>query len=67
MRRKRKNRVLEVAGDGFIAFWRGQKIQAAGGALHYFVTERDAWDFLRLCDAVGGIPAIAAGTPGAFG
>jgi len=58
-----KNTVRAVAGDGFVASWRGQKVKSVGGALHHFATERDAWDFLRLCDAADGIPAIAAGTP----
>jgi hypothetical protein len=28
---------------------------------HHFSTEQDAWDFLKLCDAIDGIPAIATG------
>jgi hypothetical protein len=50
------NEVLAVAGTGLIAAWRGQYVQALGGGLHYFATEREAWDFLKLCDAVNGIP-----------
>ena len=57
------NQVWAVVDHGFIALWHGQEVQSAGGGLHYFATERDAWDFLRLCDAVGGIPALAARRP----
>jgi hypothetical protein len=61
--RRRKNQVRAIEGDGFVALWRGQQVQSAGGGLHHFATEQDAWDFLKLCDAVDGIPAIAVGTP----
>jgi hypothetical protein len=57
------NQVRALVDLGFIALWHGQKVQSAGGGLHYFATERDARDFLRLCDAVGGIPALAARRP----
>ena len=50
------NEVVAVAGTGFIALWRGQYVQAPDGGL-YFATERDAWKFLELCDAVNGIPS----------
>jgi hypothetical protein len=60
------NQVSAVEGGRYIALWRGQKVQSAGGGLHYFAAERDAWDFLRLCDAVDGIPAIVPGTPRAM-
>ncbi len=49
------NEVVAVAGTGFIALWRGQYVQALGGGLHYFATERDAQKFLELCDALNGI------------
>jgi hypothetical protein len=51
-----ENEVSAVVGRGFIASWRGQFVQATGGGLHYFDTEKDAWDFLELCDAVNGMP-----------
>jgi len=62
IRSTKKTQVLEVVGGGFIALWRGQKVQSADGGLHYFPAEWDAWTFLRLCDAVDGIPAIAPRT-----
>ncbi len=56
------NQVQAVVDHGFIALWHGQEVQSGGG-LHYFATERDAWDFLRLCDAVEGIPALQPRRP----
>ena len=50
------NDVVEFAGSGFVALWRGQYVQGADGGLHYFATERGAWKFLELCDTVNGTP-----------
>jgi hypothetical protein len=60
MRRRKDDQVLEVVGKGFVVRWRGQEVRSVGGAIHYFPSEKDAWTFLRLCDAVDGMPAIAA-------
>lgn len=57
------HQVREVAGRGFIAVWRGREVHSTNGAVHMFPTEKDARQFLRLCDAVDGMPAISAGTP----
>jgi hypothetical protein len=54
------NQVLGIVLVGFVAFWRGQVVRSVGGEIHYFPTEQDAWLFLGLCDAVEGMPAIAA-------
>ncbi len=54
--KSKSHEVVEFAGSGFVALWRGEYVQAAGGGLHYFATERDARKFLELCDAVNGIP-----------
>jgi hypothetical protein len=60
---RQKTQVLEAVDGGFVALWRGQRVKSADGGLHYFPAEWDAWMFLWLCDAVDGVPAIAAGTP----
>jgi len=52
--KSKSHEVVEFAGSGFVALWRGEYVQAAGGGLHYFATERDARKFLELCDAVNG-------------
>jgi hypothetical protein len=58
------NEILPVGRNGFVALWRGQYVQAAiGGGLHYFATERDALDFLQLCDAANGIPTPPPSLP----
>jgi hypothetical protein len=62
-RDKMERRVLAVVGGGFVALWRGHQVRSVGGAIYYFRTEWDPWMFLWLCDAVSGVPAIAAGTP----
>jgi hypothetical protein len=55
--------VKEVPNRGFIASWHGQQAHSIDGAIHYFLTEWDARMFLRLCDSVGGMPAISDVTP----
>jgi len=58
------NEVAAAGGNGFIALWRGEYVQAAAGGLHYFATEQDAWEFLAVCDTVNGIPTPPPGGSG---
>ena len=53
--------MLGIAGVGWIAFWNGRKVRSIDGAAYYFATERDAWLFLGVCNAVNGIPKIPVG------
>jgi hypothetical protein len=47
------NRVAPSA-KGFHAFWHGRVVYE-NGRVKRFETEREAWEFLELCDAAGKI------------
>jgi hypothetical protein len=63
MPEKQQHQVSEIVGQGYAAVWHGQPVRSIGGAIHYFPTELDARIFLRLCDAVGGVPATGPEAP----
>jgi hypothetical protein len=48
------NRVEPSSGGGFIAFWKGSVVYQ-NGRVKRFETEREAWEYLARCDAVGKI------------
>ena len=49
------NRVHISHNGGFCVHWRGY-IVFEKGRIKHFASEREAWDFLALCDTLGLVP-----------
>jgi len=57
---EKQNEVHRAPNAMFYAVWRGQLICRLGGVTAYFGTEREAWEYLSLCDKQNQFVDLAA-------
>ena len=55
-----RNQVLRAPNEKFYVIWRCQPVCVIDGVIFYFVSEREAREFLNQCEVEGGLVDVGA-------